>query len=164
MKENDIRLEKLQLMGEIISLGMLSYCLCRSIAPPLQMTLRSSNIYWEESTHTEGKSDRKQEDLMTLQHEKVVKGSLRSQNMKKKKLLAAMSSFEVSLKSMESTLYSTSRHLWGRQENDHCFESKPSMEILSMGGDAASTVQERDAGLFQTGNVTLVRHNLQNPS
>ena len=70
------------------------------------MTLRSSNIYWEESTHTEGKSDRKQEDLMTLQHEKVVKGSLRSQNMKKKKLLAAMSSFEVSLKSMESTLYS----------------------------------------------------------
>ena len=43
---------------------------------------------------------------MTLQHEKVVKGSLRSQNMKKKKLLAAMSSFEVSLKSMESTLYS----------------------------------------------------------
>ena len=43
---------------------------------------------------------------MTLQHEKVVKGSLRNQNMKKKKLLAAMSSFEVSLKSMESTLYS----------------------------------------------------------
>ena len=38
------------------------------------------------------------------------------------------------------------------------------MKILSFGGGAASTVQERDAGLFQTGNVTLVRHNLQNPS
>ena len=74
------------------------------------MTLGSSNIYWEESIHTEGKSDRKQEDLPTLQHQQVVNWvsecELRSQNMKK--LLAAMSSFEVSVKSVESTIYSTS--------------------------------------------------------
>ena len=74
------------------------------------MTLGSSNIYWEESIHTEGKSDRKQEDLPTLQHQQVVNWvsecELRSQNMKK--LLGAMSSFEVSVKSVESTIYSTS--------------------------------------------------------
>ena len=74
------------------------------------MTLGSSNIYWEESIHTEGKSDRKQEGLPTLQHQQVVNWvsecELRSQNMKK--LLAAMSSFEVSVKSVESTIYSTS--------------------------------------------------------
>ena len=74
------------------------------------MTLGSSNIYWEESIHTEGKSDRKQEGLPTLQHQQVVNWvsecELRSQHMKK--LLGAMSSFEVSVKSVESTINSTS--------------------------------------------------------